>query len=232
VKAQTSLFDIPEGLWETEQYFQKQYGLVAGVDEAGRGPLAGPVVAAAVVLPADLNIPELNDSKKISEKKRLELFPIIKSESLAWAIASASPVEIDEINILNATFLAMRRCLQKVQAEHVLVDGNHKIREYFKPQSPIVKGDGRVLSIAAASILAKVTRDKLMEIAHQEYPEYFWDKNKGYPSKPHQEAILAQGWTRFHRRSFKVKNFAQKQIKERETICSALGSVIDWKSNA
>ena len=232
MQEQTSLFTAPEGLWETEQYFQKQYGRVVGVDEAGRGPLAGPVVAAAVVLPPDLNIPALNDSKKISEKKRLELFPIIKQQALAWAIATASPAEIDEINILNATFLAMRRCLQKVQAEHVLVDGNHKIREYSKPQSPIVKGDGRVLSIAAASILAKVTRDQLMEIAHQEYPEYYWDKNKGYPAKIHQEAIIDQGWTRYHRRSFKVKNFAERQIKERETICLAPGGVIDWKSNA
>lgn len=179
----------------------------AGCDEAGRGCLAGAVYAAAVILPPNFNCPLLNDSKKIKEKDRYALRDIIEQEALAWAVGVVDEKEIDEINILNASFLAMHRAIDQLttQPEHLLIDGNR-----FKPHPSIahdciVKGDGKYLSIAAASILAKTYRDDYMLALDQQYPEYGWKKNKGYPTKAHRQAIINHGYTDYHRQSFRLK---------------------------
>ncbi|NQU85654.1 MAG: ribonuclease HII [Mariniphaga sp.] len=178
----------------------------AGCDEAGRGCLAGPVVAAVVILPPGFNNSILNDSKKLSEKQRDELRPIIEKEALAWAVAMVSNEEIDKINILNASFLAMNQAVKKLQIKpaHLLIDGNR-----FRPQTDIpftcvIKGDGKYLSIAAASILAKTWRDEYMIKIHNEFPEYNWKQNKAYATKIHRDAIKKFGITNYHRKSFRL----------------------------
>ena len=179
------------------------YTAVCGVDEAGRGPLCGPVVAAAVILPKDVEIEGLNDSKKLTEKKREKLFDIIKSEAIAYAIAEASAEEIDEINILNASMLAMKRAIEAlpVPADFALIDGNCK-RGIPIPAETVVKGDAISASIAAASILAKVTRDRQCIELDKAYPEYGIAKHKGYPTKDHMDAVRAHGPAPIHRKSF------------------------------
>lgn len=186
--------------------------LEAGCDEAGRGCLAGPVVAAAVILPDHFSNELLNDSKQLSEKQRAKLRPIIEQEALAWAVAYVDNHEIDEINILNASILAMHRALGQlsVQPEHIIVDGNR-----FKPYGSIphlcvVKGDGKYMSIAAASILAKTHRDEYMENLHGQFPVYNWKKNKGYPTREHRQGIADYGITDFHRTSFTLLDLQYK----------------------
>jgi ribonuclease HII len=179
--------------------------IICGVDEVGRGPLAGPVVAAAVILPAtipELLLAEINDSKKLTAKKREQLFPHVQ-ECCIWAMAASSVAEIDELNILHASLLAMRRAVEGLNThiDLALIDGN-KIPELSCKAIPIVKGDTKSLSIAAASILAKVTRDRLMLKLHREFPYYGWDKNAGYPTAFHRAALKAHGLTPHHRRSF------------------------------
>ncbi len=187
--------------------------LEAGCDEAGRGPLAGSVFAAAVILPAKKKLGKgwerLNDSKQLTEHERYALRPLIEEESLAWAVGEVTAEEIDRINILQAALLAMHRALEKlpVQPQHIIVDGN-KWRPYGFPAIPahtVVKGDGKYLSIAAASILAKTYRDDYMNRLHEEYPQYHWDTNKGYPTAAHYAAIKQFGITPYHRRSFNLK---------------------------
>ena len=187
------------------KYF-KENTIEAGCDEAGRGCLAGPVVAAAVILPADFSNPLLNDSKQLSEKKRDQLRPIIEKEALAWAVVAVEPEEIDDINILNASFLAMHRAVDqlKVKPELLLIDGNRFNPHATYPHECIIKGDGKYLSIAAASILAKTHRDEMMLCLHNEYPNYDWKKNKGYPTKFHRSAIAQYGSTPYHRNSFRL----------------------------
>jgi len=179
--------------------------IIVGLDEAGRGPLAGPVVAGAVILPHDFHNTLLNDSKKLSEKQRDILRPIIEKEAVEWAVSIVDPKEIDEINILQASFAAMHRCVDqlKTKVDLLLIDGNR-----FNPYKNInhecmIKGDGRFLSIAAASILAKTHRDEIMVRLHNDYPNYMWNKNKGYPTKAHREAIAKYGLTPHHRLSFR-----------------------------
>jgi ribonuclease HII len=180
-------------------------GLIeAGCDEAGRGALAGAVFAAAVILPPGFSCEALNDSKLLSEKQRNALRPLIEKEALAWAIGTASPEEIDRINILNATFLAMHRALDqlKTRPQHLLIDGN-RFKQYGDiPHTTIVKGDGKYLSIAAASILAKTHRDEYMLRLHEEFPNYGWEKNKGYPVEKHRQYIMEFGASIYHRKSF------------------------------
>ena len=185
----------------------KGFMAVCGIDEAGRGPLAGPVVAAAVILPEGIELPGVNDSKKITEKKREVLFDFVKEHALAYGIGQASEQEIDEINILQATFLAMRRAVEAldVPADFALVDGN-RIQGLDIPAETVIGGDGKVLSIAAASILAKVTRDRYMREMAQTYPEYGFAKHKGYGTKVHTDAIKEYGPCPIHRKSF-IKNF-------------------------
>ena len=179
------------------------YHVVCGCDEAGRGPLCGSVVAAAVVLPMDFEIEGLNDSKKLTEKKRERLFDIICENAIAFGIAEATPEEIDEYNILNASMLAMRRAIEKmgVAADCALIDGNHA-RGFHIDAFPIVKGDAKSASIAAASILAKVTRDRMCLEQDAMYPEYNIKKHKGYPTKEHMDAVRKYGPSPIHRRSF------------------------------
>ncbi len=182
------------------------FKLEAGTDEAGRGCLSGPVVAAAVILPADFKHKMLTDSKQLSEKKRQLLRPIIEKEALAYGVSFVYQQEIDEINILNASILAMHKSINKLKIapEFIIVDGN-KFKNYKKvPHQTIVKGDSKFLSIAAASILAKTYRDEYMEKIHLEFPEYNWSKNKGYPTKEHRQAIKEFGSTSYHRMSFKL----------------------------
>ena len=184
-------------------YYQK--GIIeAGCDEAGRGCLSGPVVAAAVILPPGFKNELLNDSKKLSEKRRYELRPIIEKEAISWAVGIVSHIKIDEINILNASFLAMTQAVEqlKVTPEHLLIDGNRFKSELDIPFTCMIKGDGRFLSIAAASILAKTYRDDIMNKLHNEFPNYGWNKSKGYPTKAHREAIREFGVTPHHRQSF------------------------------
>jgi ribonuclease HII len=178
----------------------------AGCDEAGRGCLAGPVFAAAVILPSNFNNEMLNDSKKLSEKKRYQLREIIEKEALAWAVGVVEPQEIDDINILNASFLAMHRAVDqlKVIADHLLIDGN-RFNAHNIPHTCVVKGDGKYLSIAAASVLAKTYRDDFMLAAHEQYPNYDWNSNKGYPTKKHRLAIKEHGITPHHRKSFNLQ---------------------------
>lgn len=178
----------------------------AGCDEAGRGCLAGPVFAAAVILPRDFAHPLLNDSKQLSEQQRNAARKIVEAEALSWAVAQVDPAEIDEINILNASFLAMHRALDqlKIRPESLLIDGN-RFRPYADlPFHCMIKGDGRFLSIAAASILAKTYRDELMQELHGQFPHYAWDRNKGYPTVAHRRAIFKHGASVHHRRSFRL----------------------------
>lgn len=186
-----------------------QYGVICGIDEAGRGPLAGDVYAAAVVLPEGAFIDGLDDSKKLSEKKREELFDVIISECSAYSIATATAKEIDELNILNATFLAMRRAVEGlgVKVDFALVDGNRDPKLYC-PTETVVKGDSKSASIAAASILAKVARDRYMKILDEKYPQYLFAKHKGYGTKLHYEMIAKYGFCSEHRQSFFKKHKA------------------------
>lgn len=189
-------------------YFNQNY-VEAGLDEAGRGCLAGPVVAAAVILPKDYQNELLNDSKKLTKEQRVALRIEIERDALVWAVAEASNQEIDEINILKASFLAMHRAVDKIseklKPEHLLVDGNRFTPYPMLPHTCIVKGDGKYLSIAAASILAKTYRDDVMENLALEYPQYKWQQNAGYPTIFHRKAILEFGFTPHHRMTFKVR---------------------------
>lgn len=184
----------------------KGYKSVCGVDEAGRGPLAGPVCAAAVILPEGVVIDGVNDSKKLSEKKRESLFDVIREQALSYSIAYATVDEIEEINILNATMLAMRRAIDglEIKADYAMIDGN-KIPPIDIDAECIVKGDAKSMSIACASILAKVSRDRLLYKYAEEYPMYGFDKHKGYGTKVHREAILKYGPCPYHRKSFLKK---------------------------
>jgi ribonuclease HII len=180
--------------------------LEAGTDEAGRGCLAGPVVAASVILPPNFQHPFLNDSKQLTEKKREALKPFIEANALAFSVAFVFENKIDEINILQAAILAMHQSLDKlsITPEHIIVDGN-KFNAYKNiPHTTIIKGDAKYRSIAAASILAKTYRDEFMCKIHQEFPEYQWDKNKGYPTKQHRKIIAQLGATKYHRKYFKL----------------------------
>lgn len=192
---------------------QKAQGfqLVCGVDEAGRGPLAGPVCAAAVILPENVNIPGLNDSKKLSDKRRREMFPLIKEQAVAYSIAFATEEEIDSINILQATFLAMQRAIDglQVKADFALIDGNRE-KNFGLPVKTIVGGDGLSASIAAASILAKVTRDDYMLELAKKYPQYKFDIHKGYGTKAHYEALSQFGPCKAHRITFLKKLYGTK----------------------
>lgn len=184
-------------------YFDKDK-IEAGCDEAGRGCLAGPVVASAVILPKDFTHELLNDSKKLSEAKRKKLRPIIEKEAISYAVSFVFEKEIDEINILNASFTAMHRAVNQLsnQPELLLIDGN-RFNPYDNiPHKCIIKGDGKYLNIAAASVLAKTYRDEYMEKIHEEFPHFNWKKNKGYPTKEHRLAILKNGETKHHRNSF------------------------------
>lgn len=182
-------------------------GLVeAGCDEAGRGCLAGPVVAAAVILPPRVRLPGLDDSKKLSEAAREELRPLIEERALAWAVAAVQPAEIDAINILNASFRAMHRAIEalSLKPQHLLIDGNRFVAYPGIEHTCQIKGDGRFRSIAAASVLAKTHRDELMRALHEAHPEFGWAINKGYPSPDHRAAIARFGPTPHHRRSFRL----------------------------
>ena len=193
--------------------------LEAGCDEAGRGPLAGSVFAAAVILPDGFQNELLNDSKQLTETERYQLRPVIEENALAWAVAEVTAEEIDKINILNASILAMHRALAQLnpQPQHIIVDGN-RFKPYFHPVTDIpipyrtvVKGDGKYMSIAAASVLAKTYRDDYMRRLHEEYPQYGWDKNMGYPTAEHRRAILRYGITPYHRKTFTFKQPDNKQ---------------------
>lgn len=178
----------------------------AGCDEAGRGCLAGAVYAAAVILPHDFHNELLNDSKQLSEKQRYALREVIEKEAVAWAVGVVTPEEIDKINILNASFLAMHRAIDelKVRPQHLLIDGNRFNKYQDLPHTTIVKGDGKYLSIAAASILAKTYRDDYMKELHEAYPQYDWKGNKGYPTPKHRAAIALYGITPYHRKTFNL----------------------------
>jgi len=184
-----------------------QRGVIeAGCDEAGRGCLAGPVFAAAVILPEDFNSELLNDSKKLTEKQRCELRPIIEKSAISWAIGIYDHLEIDKVNILNASIFSMHRALDQllVRPEHIIIDGN-RFKPYKNiPYTTVVKGDGKYLSIAAASVLAKTYRDDFMLLLHEKYPEYGWKRNKGYPTAFHRNAIVSFGISPFHRKTFKL----------------------------
>lgn len=199
-------------MWEIENsYFEKGITMICGVDEAGRGPLAGPVCAAAVILPRNLEIPGLTDSKKLSDKRRRELFPIIKEQAIAYGIGFASHEEIDEINILQATFLAMERAMTQLQVkpELALIDGNRE-KDFGLPVKTIVKGDALSASIAAASVLAKVSRDDVMLEMAQQYPGYGFEIHKGYGTKAHYEALRNLGACPIHRMSFLRKFYGSQ----------------------
>lgn len=202
----------PKDLWVEEHRIFAQRGdlLLCGVDEAGAGPLAGPVYAAAVILPKDLTLPYLDDSKKLTERRRELLFPQIKEAAVAWAVAFATPEEIDEINILNARMLAMERAITQLnpKAEFTLIDGNCS-RGISCPNETLVKGDSRSASIAAASVLAKVSRDHYMLEMAQIYPQYQFQRHKGYPTKLHYEMLKQYGPSPIHRKSFLKKFYGQ-----------------------
>jgi len=192
-----------------------KFELECGCDEAGRGCLAGPVVAAAVILPSDFNCPLLNDSKQLSEKVRNQLRPIIEKEALAWAVAEVDNNEIDQINILNASILAMHRAIDKLQLrpEFIIVDGN-KFKPYKKiHHQTIVKGDSKYLSIAAASILAKTHRDEIMQLLHAQFPVYDWCNNKAYPTIKHRTGIRKYGTTSYHRLTYDL--LGENKIKRK-----------------
>lgn len=198
---------MQKDMWEIEQeYLSNGMNLICGVDEAGRGPLAGPVCAAAVILPPYLEIPGLDDSKKLSDKRRRELFPIIKEQAICYGIGFASHEEIDEINILQATYLAMERALTQlsIKPDHVLIDGN-RAKDFELPITTVVHGDSLSLNIAAASVLAKVTRDDYMLEMAAAYPQYGFDVHKGYGTKAHYAALQEYGPCPIHRMSFLKK---------------------------
>ena len=198
-------------LWEIENgHFAQGITVICGVDEAGRGPLAGPVCAAAVILPKGLEIPGLNDSKKLTDKRRRELMPIIKEQALAYGIAFATHEEVDQINILQATFLAMERAMAQleIKPELALIDGNRQ-KDFGINVETVVKGDSRSANIAAASVLAKVTRDDYMEAMAAEYPGYGFEVHKGYGTKAHYEALRALGPSPIHRMTFLKKFYGQ-----------------------
>ena len=186
-------------------YLNKEL-IEAGCDEAGRGCLAGAVYAAAVILPTDYVNDRLNDSKKLTEHQRYALREEIERDALAWAVGVVLPAEIDKINILNASFLAMHRAIDQlsIRPQHLLIDGNRFNKYHDVPHTTVVKGDGKFLSIAAASILAKTYRDDYMNKLHEEYPMYDWKGNKGYPTKKHREAIAKYGTTPYHRMTFNL----------------------------
>ena len=199
-------------MWSIEQsYYDNGITLVCGVDEAGRGPLAGPVCAAAVILPANIEIPGLNDSKKLTDKKRRELFPIIQEKAIAYGIGFASEKEIDEINILQATFLAMERAVSQlsVRPDHLIIDGNRN-KDFGIPSTTVVHGDSLSASIAAASVLAKVTRDDVMLDLTEEYPNYGFEIHKGYGTRAHYEALQQNGPCAIHRMTFLKKLYGTK----------------------
>lgn len=195
------------------QYLSDNVKFIAGCDEAGRGPLAGPVVAASVIFPADFFHTGINDSKRLTHRQREKLFPVITENAVAYSIASISHGIIDDINILNASLLAMKTAVTrlKIQPDLILIDGNKSFR-YFLPVIPVIKGDSKSFSIAAASILAKVVRDRIMVRLNEYYPEYNWKKNKGYPTKEHLELIKVFGETPLHRKTF-LKKFYQRSIR-------------------
>ena len=199
-------------MWEIEeQAFEEGYTVICGVDEAGRGPLAGPVCAAAVILPRGHKIPGLNDSKKLTDKKRRELFPMIKEQAIAYGIGMASHEEIDEINILQATYLAMERAIAQLEgkADLALIDGN-RAKDFGMAVRTVVKGDSLSANIAAASVLAKVTRDDLMVEMAQEFPGYGFEVHKGYGTKAHYEALREKGPCAIHRMTFLKKFYGEK----------------------
>ena len=201
-----------QDMWAIENgHFEKGVKIICGVDEAGRGPLAGPVCAAAVILPANVEIPGLNDSKKLSDKKRRELYPIIKEQAIAYGIAFADHSEIDEINILQATYLAMERAINQlsVKPDLVLVDGN-RAKDFGIPVETVIHGDSLSASIAAASVLAKVTRDDYMLKMAEEYPGYDFEIHKGYGTKAHYAALTVKGPSPIHRMTFLKKFYGQK----------------------
>lgn len=201
-----------KNLWQYEEkYYDQGIRLVCGVDEAGRGPLAGPVCAAAVILPEHIDIPGLDDSKKLSDKRRRELFPIIKDGAIAYGIGFADCKEIDEINILQATFLAMERAIAAldVKPEVALIDGNRQ-KDFGLQVETVVHGDSLSASIAAASILAKVTRDDVMQEMEKEYPQYGFEIHKGYGTKAHYAALAEFGPCPIHRMSFLKKLYGTK----------------------
>lgn len=200
-----------ETMWEIEDSFYTQgYKVICGVDEAGRGPLAGPVCAAAVILPEHLEIPGLTDSKKLTDKKRRALFPVIQEQAIAFGIGFASEQEIDEINILQATFLAMRRAMEqlKVRPDLALIDGNRET-DFGLPVRTVIKGDSLSLNIAAASVLAKVSRDDVMLRLAEVYPAYGFDIHKGYGTRAHYEALEKFGPCPIHRKSFLKKFYGR-----------------------
>ena len=201
-----------KNMWQIEQqWFDKGINVICGVDEAGRGPLAGPVCAAAVILPANLDIPGLDDSKKLSDKRRRELMPIIKERAIAYGIAFADEKEIDEINILQATYLAMERAIVQLQVkpELCLIDGN-RAKDFGIPVQTVVHGDSLSASIAAASVLAKVTRDDYMLQLAEKYPQYSFEVHKGYGTKTHYAALTEYGPCDAHRMTFLKKFYGEK----------------------
>ena len=199
-------------MWEIEEeVYAEGYTVICGVDEAGRGPLAGPVCAAAVILPRGHQIPGLNDSKKLTDKKRRELFPLIKEQAIAYGIGMASHEEIDEINILQATYLAMERAIAQLEgkADMALIDGN-RAKDFGMAVRTVVKGDSLSANIAAASVLAKVTRDDLMVEMAKEFPGYGFEVHKGYGTKAHYEALRNMGPCAIHRMTFLKKFYGEK----------------------
>ena len=199
-------------MWEIEDSFYEQgVTVICGVDEAGRGPLAGPVCAAAVILPSHLELPGLTDSKKLSDKKRRELYPIIKEQAITYGIGLASEKEIDEINILQATFLAMQRAIDQLEgkAKLALIDGNRE-KDFGLPVKTVVKGDSLSANIAAASVLAKVTRDDIMVEMAEKYPQYGFEIHKGYGTKAHYAALTEHGPSPIHRMTFLKKFYGEK----------------------
>ena len=199
-------------LWEIEdEFYAKGVSVICGVDEAGRGPLAGPVCAAAVILPPHLEIPRLNDSKKLTDKRRRELMPVIKEQALAYGIAFATEQEIDELNILQATFLAMERAIRQlnINPDLALIDGNRE-KDFGLPVQTVIKGDSRSANIAAASVLAKVTRDDLMLEMAEKYPQYEFEVHKGYGTRKHYDALREFGPSPIHRMSFLKKFYGEK----------------------
>lgn len=203
---------MEESMWEIEdENYSEGFEIICGVDEAGRGPLAGPVYAAAVILPKHLQIPGLNDSKKLSDKRRRELYPVICDQALAYGIGFATEQEIDEINILQATFLAMERAMAqlKIRPDLALIDGNRQ-KDFGLPVKTIVKGDSSSANIAAASVLAKVSRDDWMIAMAEKYPEYGFEVHKGYGTRAHYQALEAYGPSPIHRMSFLKKFYGEK----------------------
>jgi ribonuclease HII len=192
---------IKEELYQFDDEQRERFGIICGVDEAGRGPLAGPVCCAAVILPSDIRFEWLDDSKKVTPKRREKLFDEIKTNALAFHIELVDNDTIDSINILQATMLGMKKCIEALQCDQALIDGN-SVPNSNVPCTSIIKGDSKSASIAAASVLAKVTRDRYMDRLAEEYPQYGFDKNKGYPTKSHYEAIRTYGPTKFHRKTF------------------------------